>query len=204
MKNKCPIVCSPLRSLFVAIIFTGLHISANAQLFKCKGTSDRILFQDTPCPSGTTNANPHPKSAALEASVALPDKSNKPGANWSLGPRQELPSQPLQPYTAPAQATPNKAQHIDEAQRQRKHNELERRQAEIKAENDNLVKAENEKVVAFNRMQRCNYARQQLSVVIAGRPIYSYDNKGERRYVEDVNRKATTIAAEQRVAQECN
>ena len=52
-------------------------------------------------------------------------------------------------------------------------------------------------------MQRCNYARQQLGVAKAERPIYSYDNKGERQYVSDENRKATVAAAEKRVAEDC-
>jgi len=37
-----------------------------------------------------------------------------------------------------------------------------------------------------------------------GRPIFTRDDKGNRHYVEDENRKATIAAAEKRVAQERN
>ncbi len=53
-------------------------------------------------------------------------------------------------------------------------------------------------------MQRCSHARQQLEVAKVGRPIFSRDNKGERQYVKDEDRQATTTAAEKRVAEECN
>ena len=36
------------------------------------------------------------------------------------------------------------------------------------------------------------------------RPIFSYDNKGNRQYVNDADRAATVTAAERRVAEECN
>jgi hypothetical protein len=189
------------RPLYLALAFASLHAGANAQLFKCKGANDRVVFQDTPCAMGTTDANPRPKPAAREASVVLPDKDNKPGANWSLGPRPP-PSRPPPPppqLAEPAPAAPTRSpQQVSEEQRQRKQSDFERQQA---AEQK---KAEDDKAVAFNRMQRCNYARQQLGVANSGRPIYSYDNKGERHYVEDENRKAATTAAEQRVAQDCN
>jgi hypothetical protein len=53
-------------------------------------------------------------------------------------------------------------------------------------------------------MQRCNHARQQLGVAKTERPIFSYDNKGQRQYVQDDARKATVVAAEKRVAEDCN
>lgn len=64
-------------------------------------------------------------------------------------------------------------------------------------------KARDAKIEAYNRSVRCNQARQQLGVAKEERPIYSYDNKGERQYVEDENRPALIAAAEQRVAEAC-
>ncbi len=66
------------------------------------------------------------------------------------------------------------------------------------------AKAQNEKAIAFNKMQRCNFARQQLGVTKELRPIYSHDSKGDRQYVPDDNRQATIAAAERRVNAECN
>ncbi|GHU12639.1 hypothetical protein AGMMS50225_20960 [Betaproteobacteria bacterium] len=69
---------------------------------------------------------------------------------------------------------------------------------------DEQLKAQNEQVIAHNRMLRCDHARQQLGVLKVGRPVYSYNDKGERVYVEDKNRAAQLALAEQRVAEACN
>gem|GEM_PF-6626019 len=58
-----------------------------------------------------------------------------------------------------------------------------------------------QQVQARNQMINCN--RQQLGVTKESRPIYGYDNKGNRQYVDDDTRAATTSSAEQRVANEC-
>jgi hypothetical protein len=70
-----------------------------------------------------------------------------------------------------------------------------------RAEQD--VQRHNDEVKAYNRTQRCNYARQQLGVLRAPKPAYRLDNGGDRHYVEDQNRAAETATAEQRVAAEC-
>lgn len=189
------------RTFYLALAFAALQANANAQLFKCKGTNDRVVFQDVPCAAGTTDASLRPKPAAREPAVVLPDKGGKPGANWDLGQRAALPSQtqPRPPQLSePAKSDATKSPQAAEEQRQRKQRDLEGKQVVEQR------KAEEDKTAVFNRMQRCNYARQQLGVVTNGRPIYRHDNKGERHYVEDDNRKATVTAAEQRVAQDCN
>lgn len=68
---------------------------------------------------------------------------------------------------------------------------------------DEAIKAHNEQVMAYNKMQRCNFARQQLEVAQAGRPIFRRDNAGNRNYIEDSNRDAETAAAQRRVNAEC-
>ncbi len=75
--------------------------------------------------------------------------------------------------------------------------EIDRRRAEQD------IQRNNEEARAYNRLQRCNHARQQLGVLKRARPVYSYDNAGDRHYVEDGNRAAEVAAAEQRVAAEC-
>jgi hypothetical protein len=69
---------------------------------------------------------------------------------------------------------------------------------------DEQTKAQNERILAHNRMLRCNLARQQLGVLKEARPVYSYDNKGERIYVKDENRAAQVSSAERRVVEDCN
>ncbi|MDQ8020726.1 MAG: DUF4124 domain-containing protein [Moraxellaceae bacterium] len=68
---------------------------------------------------------------------------------------------------------------------------------------DRQIAEQNAKNEAYNRSVRCNSARQQLGVAKSERPIYSYNNAGERQYVEDKDRAANVAAAERRVAEEC-
>jgi len=73
----------------------------------------------------------------------------------------------------------------------------ERRRAEAD------VKAHNDQVEAYNKGVRCANARQQLGVLKAERPVYSRDNAGNKKYMEDNDRPAAIAAAEARVAAEC-
>jgi hypothetical protein len=66
------------------------------------------------------------------------------------------------------------------------------------------INAQNEEIKARNKMQNCNYARRQLGVLKEARPVFTYDNKGERQYIKDESRPAEIAAAERSVAEECN
>jgi hypothetical protein len=68
---------------------------------------------------------------------------------------------------------------------------------------EEAVRAANEEVKAYNKMQRCNYARRQLGVIKDGGRVYRRDNEGNRNYVDDKDRGAEIAAAEQSVAAEC-
>jgi hypothetical protein len=189
------------RTVSLLLILAGFHAWTNAQLFKCKSADGRLMFQGVPCAADTTDMNPRPKPPAADASIVVPKRDNKPGANWDPGPRTAFPSLPS-PVAAPNQSIPAMPAQAAQEQRQRKQVDFERQLAEQR--NTAQRKAEEEKAIAFNRMQRCNHARQQLGVVKTERRVYSYDNKGERQYVSDENRQATITAAERRVAEECN
>lgn len=69
---------------------------------------------------------------------------------------------------------------------------------------DEEIRAYNERVQADNKAIRCNAARQQLGVAQTQRPIYSNDNSGNRKYVEDSDRAAVIASAQARVAAECH
>jgi hypothetical protein len=189
------------RTLYLLLVSASLHASANAQLFKCKGADGRTVFQDVSCAAGATDVNQRPKPPAREEAVVLPPKDSKPGANWDTGPRAPLPSRPAAPPPtagAPKQASPARSPQVAREPRQGKP------QGDLAAQQANEQwKAENEKVAAHNRMVRCNFARQQLDVATRGRPIFSRDDKGNRHYVEEENRKATITAAEKRVTEDC-
>lgn len=65
------------------------------------------------------------------------------------------------------------------------------------------VRDYNEKVMAQNKMLRCNSARRQLGLLKETGFVFRRDNKGDRQYVEDKDRPAEIVAAEKSVAAEC-
>lgn len=56
---------------------------------------------------------------------------------------------------------------------------------------------------ALNRSSRCNSARSNLGALKAQRPVFQYDNKGEKQYLDDSKRQSEMAAAQRGVAENC-
>jgi len=56
---------------------------------------------------------------------------------------------------------------------------------------------------ALNRSSRCNSARSNLGALKAQRPVYKYDNKGDRQFLDDSQRQSEMAAAQRGVAENC-
>ena len=69
---------------------------------------------------------------------------------------------------------------------------------------DDYVKARNEQADAYTRGVRCDAARRNLGVLKTQRPVFTYDNNGDKKYVEDASRQAEIAAAQRAVAENCN
>lgn len=150
---------------------------AQAQVNKCKQPDGSLTFQDFPCPSGTVSSKiTLPPMAARSDGIS----SESSGEVGKMKQRRNIQS---------TQETKSQLDQVRDYQNRRVNEE---------------IREHNEKAEAFNRNLRCNQARQQLGVVKEALPVYHYDNKGERQYLEDGNRPAAISAAEQRVAKECN
>jgi predicted metal-dependent hydrolase len=114
--------------------------------------------------------------------------------------------QPCQPgavvvvLSPPAPVPPEQVERARaEAARLRQQQEQDsRRQQEREAERTAAAQVE-----AAERAAHCQAARRQLGVAKSGRPIYTYDNAGEKRYVDDKSRAAMQSEAERRVAAHC-
>lgn len=63
--------------------------------------------------------------------------------------------------------------------------------------------ARNDQIEAQNRASRCDVARQTLGRLKEHRPVFRYDNKGERQYLDDAARQSGIAAAERSVAENC-
>jgi hypothetical protein len=58
-------------------------------------------------------------------------------------------------------------------------------------------------VQAVNRSNRCNHARQELGVMQEQRPVYHYDNNGNKVFVADQERPAAIATARETIAADC-
>lgn len=56
---------------------------------------------------------------------------------------------------------------------------------------------------AYNRSSRCNTARRNLGTLKTARPVYQYDNKGDKQYLDDSKRQSEMAAAQRGVAENC-
>ena len=55
----------------------------------------------------------------------------------------------------------------------------------------------------YQRNARCNNARSNLGALKAARPVYQYDNKGDKQYLDDSRRQSEMAAAQRGVAENC-
>lgn len=82
-----------------------------------------------------------------------------------------------------------------------------RREAELVMQRQRAndeIRARNEEVEARNRIVRCNNARRNLGILKEQRPVYQYNNSGEKQYLDDASRQAEVAAAQRAVAEHCN
>jgi uncharacterized protein DUF4124 len=153
-----------------------------------------------------TNASPARGAAAallLTVLSVLPPAARAqvykcPQANGTIGyqgtpcpggARQAMP-EPPGAASGPAPATSSLV--ADVQARNRRDNE---RQAWLDAHSHDKTPAS---------MAACNAARHNLGVLREQRPVYSYDKKGNRVFVEDQDRAATIAATERSIADNCN
>jgi hypothetical protein len=66
------------------------------------------------------------------------------------------------------------------------------------------IDARNRQIAAQNRALDCERARRNLGTLKVQRPVFRYDNKGDRQYIDDSARQAEISTAERMVAQYCN
>ena len=55
----------------------------------------------------------------------------------------------------------------------------------------------------FQRNARCNNARSNLGALKAARPVFQYDSKGEKQYLDDNKRQSEMAVAQRGVAENC-
>ena len=196
---------SPACSLGAAMLIAalaGAPLAAWAQVYKCIQANGSVGYQSTPCPTGSRPA-PHPTAAQLNAQEAAKAKDDKPYDDpykngTSERPRPAEPSVGAGTASIPGgpQAQPEEQSRTSRlvADVQARNRRESQQQAYAEAHKNDMTPA---------RAQACNSARRNLGVLNEQRPVYSYDNKGNRVFIEDKDRAAALARAQQQVAENC-
>lgn len=197
-----PSPASGLGAAMLVAALAGAPLAARAQVFKCTQANGSVGYQSTPCPTGARPA-PHPTAAQLNAQAAAKPRDDKPyddpyknGASERPNPAAPsldagTPDAPVHPQARPEAQKPASSLVADVQARNRRENQ---QQAYAEAHKNDMTPA---------RAQACGSARRNLGVLNEQRPVYSYDNKGNRIFVEDKDRAGALARAQQQVAENC-
>ena len=189
--------CSLGAGLVVAGL-AGAPLAAHAQVYKCTQANGSVGYQSTPCPAGTRPAA-HPTAAQLNAQEAAKPKDDKPyddpyKNSMSERPHSAAPSPDAGTANAPVRPQGQGSTSSLVADVQARNRRESQQQADAEAHKNDMTPA---------RAQACGAARHSLGVLSEQRPVYSYDNKGNRVFIEDKDRAAALARAQQQVAENC-
>ena len=189
--------CSLGAGLLVAGL-AGAPLAAHAQVYKCTQANGSVGYQSTPCPAGTRPAA-HPTAAQLNAQEAARPKDDKPyddpyKNSMSERPLPTAPSPDAGTANVPGRPEGQRSTSSLVADVQARNRRESQQQAYAEAHKNDMTPA---------RAQACGVARHSLGVLSEQRPVYSYDNKGNRVFIEDTDRAAALARAQQQVAENC-
>ncbi len=185
---------SSARRVGVALLVAAVPLLAHAQVYKCPQPNGTIGFQATPCATSDKPAA-HPTLKQLNAQRASAPASGKPYDDpyaSNAGSRPYLPAP-----TGQERSTPNDAEARKTA------NLVADVQARNRRENQEQAYQDAHKDDKTVNIAACNNARHNLGVLSEQRPVFSYDNKGNRVFVEDKDRAARIAEAQRSVAASC-
>ena len=186
-----------LDAVLVGALLAAAPLMAHAQVYKCVQANGTTGYQSTPCATSDKPAG-HPSVAQLNAQRAAAPKDDKPYDDPYAGDASSRPH-PQAPVTrAPASRDdfnppPGRSTSSLVADVQARNREENQQQAYMDAhKNDKHV-----------NMAACNAARHNLGILNEQRPVYSYDNKGNRNYVEDKDRSSRIAETQRLIADTC-
>jgi len=187
-----------------ALLLAALPFVAQAQVYKCPQANGTTGYQSTPCATGAKPSN-RPTAAELNAArAAQPKAESRPYVDPYATPVDQRPhpgvpslqssfkAPPAPP--APTAPSPTPGSQLTAEVQARNKADNQRQAAEEAHRKDNSPA----------RQANCNAARHNLGVLKEQRPVFSYDNKGNKQYVEDKDRAGAVAKAEADVASNCN
>jgi len=192
------LVASPARRIGHVLLVAALAaapLAARAQVYKCVQPNGTIAFQSTPC-SATDRPSTRPTAAQLNAQRGASTKDVKPYDDPYASGSTTRPSSP-----APALHTPPSTDEV--AQAQKTSNLVADVQARNHRENQQQAYQEAHKNDKMVDMAACNGARHDLGILNEQRPVFSYDDKGNRVFVEDKDRASRIAEAQKLISASC-
>ncbi len=184
-----------IEAVLLAAALSAAPLAAWAQVYKCVQANGTIGYQSTPCP---TNDKPpaHPTVAQLNAQRGAPPKDARPHddpyASTSISrPQPQAPA--FQAPPSPNDATPTQKTSSLVADVQARNRRESQQQAYQEAhKNDKKID-----------MAACNGARHNLGILNEQHPVFSYDDKGNRVFVEDKDRASRIAEAQRSITASC-
>ena len=172
-------------------------LAARAQVYKCTQANGTTAFQSTPCPNGD-KASARPTTAQLNAQRAASPRDDKPhddpyAKSWTSPPQPQTPA-----YQAPQSPPPT-----DATSAQKTSNLVAEVQARNRRENQQEAYQQAHRNDKSVDMATCNGARHDLGVLNEQHPVFTYDDKGNRVFVEDKDRAARIAQTQRVVAATC-
>jgi Domain of unknown function (DUF4124) len=118
-----------------------------------------------------------------------PCRQGSPGTTLNLRPPAPIEDQ-TEPTPQPTKRPKSSAsEHERDAQQKRA---------------DAAVKEQGQQIEALNKSVKCDRARNNLGALKMHRPVYSVDNNGNKKYIDDSARQAEIDATQRTVGQNCN
>jgi hypothetical protein len=184
-------------AVLLAALLAAAPLMAHAQVYKCVQANGTTGYQSTPCAAGDKPAA-HPSVAQLNAQRAAAPKDDKPYDDPYAGDASSRPHPDV-----PATRAPASRDVVDLPPGRSTSGLVADVQARNRRENEQHAYMEAHKNDKRVDMAACNAARHNLGVLSEQRPVYSYDNKGNRNYVEDKDRAGRIAETQRLISERC-
>jgi hypothetical protein len=185
-------------AVLLAALLAAAPLMVHAQVYKCVQANGTTGYQSTPCAASDKPAA-HPSVAQLNAQrAATAAKDDKPYDDPYVG---DLGSRPHP--QVPVTRAPASRDVVDLPPGRSTSGLVADVQARNRRENEQQAYMDAHKNDKHVDMTVCNAARHNLGVLGEQRPVYSYDNKGNRNYVEDKDRSAKIAETQRLIAANC-
>jgi hypothetical protein len=173
--------------------------AARAQIYKCAQANGTTSFQSTPCPTGS-KPPAHPTAAQLNAQRPV-TKDEKPYDDPYANGTGSRPREQAADVQAPTSS--NDAPPAPAAPATKTSNLVAEVQARNRRENEQQAYQDAHRNDKSVNMAACNSARRNLGILSEQHPVFTYDNQGNRVYVEDKDRASRIAEAQRAVSANC-